>query len=117
MALQWLCVLSLSLRYWVKLQGEALPFLQPASSSFRYKHEIVLEKPETTKVDLKYHLKTRREQGWARGRKGKGPVVAIRGLFVFLPPRRETARADITAECLEEHETLLVTLCTRYGKA
>lgn len=79
MALQRLCVLSLSLRYWVTLRGEALPFLQPAASSSRYTHEIELETPDTAKVDLKYHVKTRRGQGWAIGRKGEGPVGCHRG--------------------------------------
>ncbi|XP_040519125.1 golgin subfamily A member 6-like protein 6 isoform X5 [Gallus gallus] len=66
MAFQCLCGLSLSLRYWVKLQGKVLPFLQPASSSFRYEHKCIIKMTETPKVDLKYHVKTRHEQGWAR---------------------------------------------------
>ncbi|XP_032298410.1 coiled-coil domain-containing protein 81-like isoform X2 [Coturnix japonica] len=39
-----------------------------------YTHESILQRTETAKVDLKYHLKTRHEQGWSRagdrGRKG-----------------------------------------------
>lgn len=121
MAFQCLCGLSLSLRYWVKLQGKVLPFLQPASSSFRYEHKCIIKMTETPKVDLKYHVKTRHEQGWARpgdsGTKGKGTCELPAGASVFLPPHLETIRTDMTTERLEEHETLWVTLCTHYGKA
>lgn len=90
MAFQCLCGLSLSLRHWVKLQGKVLPFLQPASSSFRYEHKCIIKMTETPKVDLKYHVKTRHEQGWARpgdsGTKGKGTCELPAGasLFSFL---------------------------------
>lgn len=43
--------------------------------------------------------------------------VASRGLQVFLPPRLEAIRAEVTPGCLEEGEAPPLTLCTRYGKA
>ncbi|XP_048795030.1 coiled-coil domain-containing protein 81-like [Lagopus muta] len=52
-----------------------------------YTHEIELETPDTAKVDLKYHVKTRRGQGWAIGR--KGDLCETRLLHrAALPPKR-----------------------------
>lgn len=40
MAFQCLCGLSLSLRYWVKLQGKVLPFLQACFFLFQVRAQV-----------------------------------------------------------------------------
>ena len=71
-------------------KGRCCPSFKPASSSFRYEHKCIIKMTETPKVDLKYHVKTRHEQGWARpgdsGTKGKGTCELPAGasLFSFL---------------------------------